>query len=147
MVASVRVKRNHRQMTFQRRSASSWKRLVVTFVALLAFVVQSFVTQTHIHVPGESYRFAALSGLQGLAADTKLKASQQRDRHGIPPKDDSANCPLCQQINVAGAFVASPATLLHLPSELGSAEASKQVVAVAVSRTSHNWQGRAPPIA
>ncbi|HEY5312673.1 MAG TPA: hypothetical protein VIK18_09135, partial [Pirellulales bacterium] len=72
------------------------------FVAALGFLLQSYVTQTHIHV------FPA--GSAGASHITSPLAAR-----GESPIDKPADCPFCQAILHAGLFVASPAPLLFLP--------------------------------
>lgn len=126
-------------------SSERWARPAFTFFFLLTFLLQSYATQTHIHllpvVPGSS-----VSAVIGDTTErAKVSGSQQRENEKAPLKDSSDTCPLCQQILIAGAFV-SPA-FLALPVPTVSAVASPIAASLsAISRTaSHSWHGRAPP--
>ena len=59
-------------------------RLFVVYIALLAFGLQSYITQTHIHLAPNS--FASLA---------KLGASKQQQPDKFASNGDAANCPIC----------------------------------------------------
>ena len=112
-------------------SASVSRRLVMLF-ALLAFVLQAYLVQTHIH--GQSV---------ALARGTHISAPAQ------PAPSDPltpANCALCQEILHSGAAItpdmASVAPLLNwtalVPAvvQLPSAHLARQT----------GWHSRAPPV-
>jgi hypothetical protein len=141
MGTRVQVRQVHR--IWAKQSQSSLGTLALTFVYLFAFLVQSFVTQTHVHFSEQS---AAVSSAIGTVAKGKSSASQQRDHRDLPSKDDPANCPFCQQIAVAGAFFSPAIAVLQLPTEAGLFPQTLALVAAATLQVSHNWQGRAPPI-
>jgi hypothetical protein len=111
------------------KKSGLWRRVVIA-LTLLAFAQQSYLTQTHIHVP-PALAGEARSGFNG---------------HGnAPSRDDPAHCPLCQEILLAGAYV-TPVAIAILPPVLA-------VFLPAISRrelpfidaASHDWRGRAPP--
>ena len=112
-------------------------RLILTFLALFAFTVQSYVTQTHLHVPGHA----------GVTAFFDFVQIEKADTHdGKAPQNlDQANCPLCQQSGIAGNFVVPAVLLLVLPAyaALGFVVFSEPIAHILTP--SHNWQGRAPP--
>ena len=64
----------------------------IAWVVLLAFTLQSFITQVHIHGV-----FAA-SG-SPVVAKTQAQTSNQ-----VPSKHSAVDCPFCQAIMRAGAF-------------------------------------------
>ncbi|HEY1707657.1 MAG TPA: hypothetical protein VGG10_05290 [Rhizomicrobium sp.] len=107
----------------------------IMVVAALAFILQSFVTQTHIHL-----------GPQDLASVTKLTSTAQVSGHGKTSHDRSpVDCPFCQAIAVSGVFLAASGPALHLPfvwiiTQIRDFEARTLSVRIA-----HNWQSRAPP--
>lgn len=108
---------------------------VIVWIVLLAFTLQSFITQTHIH---------GLSGGSGSAATVKVLASGSPP--GKAPKQDSpADCPFCQAITHAGAFSAPSAPSLILPVQLAEIAAPPFLIAVTGIAPSHPWQSRAPP--
>ncbi|MEI9993965.1 MAG: DUF2946 family protein [Rhizomicrobium sp.] len=110
----------------------------LVFLTLLAFALQGFVTQTHIHLPS--------SGGPALADLFDGKAAPSPGQDKSPSKNDPANCPLCQSFASAGHFVTPAAAATLLPF------LSISVIAVAVQTThavpavTHIWRGRAPPL-
>ena len=114
------------------------KRLAVTLVALLAFVLQTFVVQTHIH--GVAQVAAAPLGVEQSAGH-----GTQPDK--FPPGDDPANCPICQELLHAGSFVTPTAAAL-LVSTVATTIAIVFVELAAVTQTyPHGWSSRGPPLA
>ena len=106
-------------------------RLVKLF-ALLAFLLQGLVVQTHIH------------GVPLTVADHILKASAPSQPAPNDPYDP-ANCPLCQEILHAGVFVAPAPVLLAIPSGVVTF-APDFLIATLIGQTSYpSWQSRAPP--
>jgi hypothetical protein len=107
-------------------------RLLVTFFALFAFSLQTYIGQTHIHLAPDS--LAAVAGHK-----------QAPDK--FPANGDPANCPICQEVLHDGQFV-TPAAAMLLPP---SVAASVIEIAAPLPRlgpaTSHAWRSRAPPAA
>jgi hypothetical protein len=119
------------------RSLTGWRRALV-FVLLVAFALQGYVVQTHIH-------FAADAPLALGSASHDAKAAVGGHHDKFPPGEDPANCPICQEILHTGQFV-TPATLSVLPpavavSTIVFVDAARPFISVA----SHSWRGRAPP--
>lgn len=109
--------------------AGTGRLLLVAFM-LLAFAVQGYVTQTHIHRQNDS------------AAILVLKAPG----HAKLPLENPVNCPVCQQAGHAGQFVV-PAWLA--PFLILDAVSVIEIAAFEVPRfdaVSHNWRGRGPPV-
>jgi hypothetical protein len=131
----VQARRQTGLMTIQRISGV---RLALMYAVLLAFLVQGYATQTHIHIAGQS-------DFTGVASDTATKATKNGPAHNLPSKDDPANCPICQQIALSGAFIAPAALLPLLPEQLGFVSLPAAEIAIAAAHVSHNWQSRAPP--
>jgi hypothetical protein len=132
----------HRHSSAASRLASpSWRRWVAVF-ALLAFALQTQITQTHVHF-ASSQAFGLSSGDEATAsAKIANKAAPQKS---APANDDPAKCPICQAVMHAGQFI-SPSTIsFALPSEAIAIIPLSLVIAIARERASHNWQGRAPP--
>ncbi len=125
------------------QASRSWSRLAITFFALIAFVVQSGVTQTHIHFPAGSGG-AITAGYAASPVDTKAGTSQDRGQH--PANNDPDNCPLCQQILLSGAFITPSLAVLVLPSEVALSILRAPAATAVLQPQSHNWQGRAPPL-
>jgi len=105
------------------------RRLVVTWMVLFAFTLQSYVTQTHLHR-------APVVELVG-----KISA------HGVSPAGDEAiACPFCQAIAAAGAFF-SPAAIALGPLVVQPEAAAPPpiVVGLAIAPAGFSWRSRAPP--
>jgi len=114
------------------------------FVAT-AFLFQSFVAQTHIHI-SSAVSTTTIVGTDADSAPAKAKRDQRLPSRGhLPASDDPIKCPLCQAVGHAGQFVWPAAAVFLLP----QIPAATIPPAIALGRTtgpgSHNWQGRAPP--
>jgi hypothetical protein len=122
----------------------SRRHVFLLFVAT-AFLFQSFVVQTHIHIPPSSSSADTVDTDSG-SAPVKAKPDQRVPAPDhLPVNDDPAKCPLCQAVGHAGQFVWPAAAVFILP----QIPVAIIPVAAALGRTtepaSHNWQGRAPP--
>jgi hypothetical protein len=127
---------NARVQRLRTRAALSGWRLVLVYTALLAFALQGYVFQTHIHfTPSE------LAGLTG-DVDTNT-ANGHHDK--FPANDDPANCPICQEILHSGQFVTPAAQFLLPPSLAVSTIAVVDQALPHILAPSHSWRGRAPP--
>lgn len=106
----------------------------VAWVVLLAFTLQSFITQTHIH------------GIFGGGGAATVSTVTNGSPHSKDPSQDNARyCPFCQAITHAGAFAAPSAPSLILPISWAEMVALP-VLAIAIrSIWSHPWHSRAPP--
>jgi hypothetical protein len=89
-------------------------------LALLAVALQSFVVQTHIHMPQRSGGIQTVSLATVVrhvatlgAAQAASKAATPRDKY--PINEDPSNCPLCQEIAHSGQFIHSVAAVAALP--------------------------------
>ena len=102
----------------------------IAWLLLLAFTLQSFVTQTHIH----GAFTAAATHAASTAGQTKA-----------PADDGKAECPFCQAIMHAGAFYAPPSQILALPLSWAGIAVSFFAVETFASVSSHLWRSRAPP--
>ena len=107
-------------------SILSIARLAVTLFALLAFTLQSYAMQVHVH--GAS-----------IAASQKLDGTQK--------PNDTAHCPICQEILHFGHYVTPSAgtwslTLLVVPFVAPFAERIG-----GNSLLTRGWNSRAPPSA
>ena len=105
---------------------------VLTLVLVLAFTLQSFVTQTHIHGVGP-----APAGIAKI-----LKGSTPNPS----PLDSSDNaCAFCQAVAHSGAFFAPAAPLILPPAAWSMPALLPVVVSVTGHALAHSWQSRAPP--
>ncbi len=117
-----------------RTRAGAW-RFAVTWLLLIAFALQSYVTQTHFHPAPASDQASAVR----LVGPPLARNAPQSDQEAIA-------CPLCQAIAAAGAFLAPglptalpPATLILLSSSLPA------VAGLAATPAGFFWRSRAPP--
>jgi hypothetical protein len=117
----------------------------VVLVTLLAFSVQTYLTQTHVHFAAEDQTSLAQSQLSlgdhNISSKTPV---EHKDRY--PANDDPANCPLCQELIHAGHFVAPAAAALLLPAHLPSIVELTVQYAPFLHTITHIWRGRAPPL-
>ena len=104
----------------------------IAWVLLLAFTLQSFITQTHIH--------GAYGGGTSAAAVTNTS-----NHKTVPADNGKAECPFCQAIVHAGTFSAPAAQTIGLSLSWAETAPSFLVVEAFVSVTSHLWRSRAPP--
>jgi hypothetical protein len=104
---------------------------LLAFITVLAFALQSFIIQTHIHS-------GPLNGPAAISAATS--SSHSKDSHNKSPAD----CPFCQAVAHTGAFLTPAAAAMLLPVWVQNIALSLVVRAMAVART-HGWQSRAPP--
>ena len=111
-------------------------RLGVTLFALLAFALQSYTTETHIHKP-------ALPGWAGIAAALDLDVPVKNGK--APAKQDQQNCPICQGVAHAGAFVSPAAAAALAPTLSVQIIAAVLDAALPFNTLSHDWQSRGPP--
>jgi hypothetical protein len=130
------------------RRVSSWRQ-VLPMLMLVAFALQSYVTQTHIHFAGHvvtgGFTFSGEEGSKGASGQALGAARDQDDHDKYPPGDDPANCPICQEIMYAGHYVAPAAVHVVLISLPAATIAVVATVPYYFFALSHNWQGRAPP--
>jgi hypothetical protein len=114
------------------------------FVAT-AFLSQTYVAQTHIHILSPSSAASAIDTDSGLAP-AKAKGDQRLPKRGdLPANDDPAKCPLCQAVGHAGQFVWPTAAFFILPPLAAAFVPVTAAIVHAPQPASHNWQGRAPP--
>lgn len=110
-------------------------RLGVTLFALIAFTLQSYTAQTHTHKWTQP-------GLAGIAAALDLDVPVKGK---TPAKHDRNNCPLCQGVAHAGAFITPSEAAALAPTLSVQIIAVALDTAVALGAASHSWQSRGPP--
>ena len=108
----------------------------LVLLTLVAFTLQGFLIQTHIHIASAGVPAAAdiYDGVPGSSHDK------------YPSKNDPANCPLCQQFTSAGAFVTPAAAAILLPAPSVSVIEVAAHAPAFVASVTHIWRGRAPPL-
>ena len=94
-----------------------WWRQAFLFFIGAAFLLQSYVTQTHIHPlappPATGNRLASLDSDTPVKVGKPDHGAPSRDR--LPANDDPAKCPLCQAVGHAGQYVWPHAAVFILP--------------------------------
>lgn len=130
----MRSVRKRRSGIARRVFPRSWHQTLAS-LALIVFALQSYVTQTHIHLLA-----------QGIARVHHATARLERAAHGTQnPFDNPDTCPICQDIALAGHFT-TPAIAPVLPPAFAAvASAIFWVLPHVIAQPSHNWHGRAPP--
>ena len=124
--------------------APTWRSIILIFT-LIAFALQSNITQTHIHFsPG------ALAGSQAIGESKEISgtgATGLADRHPDKyPADEDPACPLCQATSLAGLFVTPLAVPVLVPTVFAVVRVSPIAAFVIVQARSHPWRVRGPPI-
>ncbi len=113
-------------------------RSLLAIVLFVAFGLQSYVTQTHIHLPPSAV--AAFSvGHVGVSSAKPV----EKDKH--PGDEDPAHCPLCQAVAASGSFVMPVLPVLLLPVFSSAIAEAASYLPIIVSPLSHDWRGRGPP--
>jgi hypothetical protein len=107
-------------------------RLAITLIALLAFTLQSYVTQIHIH-----------GAIWKTTSTLDAGKTQQPDK--IPAGDDQNSCPICQVIAHAGQFVTPSVVVIALPTLAAFHIAVDKDTTIVMHSVSHSWKSRAPP--
>jgi hypothetical protein len=106
---------------------------LVIFATVLAFLLQSFIAQTHIHG-------ASLT----LGRTVEIATAQPPAREKKPADNGAIDCPFCQAVVHAGAFLAPAPQVLLPPTWVIIAAQFITLRPVAVAAT-HSWRSRAPP--
>jgi hypothetical protein len=119
-------------------------------VMVVAFALQSYVTQTHIHFAGQVATGGISFPEEGSKAPSGKVLGVARDHAGqskYPPGEDPANCPICQEILYSGNYVSpTPVAVLQPPLAVLPRASIDAAEIPFVSAASHNWQGRGPPL-
>jgi len=132
----------------RRVSVSSWP---IVILGLLAVIIQSFVVQTHIHIPqatGASQSVSVVTLAKVFVAGSSASASENHasaPRDKYPINEDPTNCPLCQEIAHSGQFVQSAAVLAYVPVWISIYFIPFREALPSRAAAGHSWQGRAPP--
>ena len=104
----------------------------VTALALLAFFLQGFAVQRHVHAP--------LAG-QALA----IKAASLPDPAPLKAQDPIDQCRLCQELAHAGIYVGPSASAAAISLSFAMAVYAALPAFRPRSATAFGWQSRAPP--
>jgi hypothetical protein len=107
-------------------------RMAVIWAALIAFALQSYVTQTHFHHPAAHQIASVSSGVANAQAPT--------------PPDEETACPLCHAVAAAGVFIDPAPSAIKAPTLQALAGPRPPVIAgVVLAAASFAWRSRAPP--
>ncbi|HTQ14801.1 MAG TPA: DUF2946 family protein [Rhizomicrobium sp.] len=124
------------------QSFGGWRSAFVFLIAL-AFGLQSYITQTHIHITsGDAQALGFNSTHQPEWSGT---SSQSGDRDNHPDKDDPAHCPFCQAVAASGAAVVPVIPIVPQPISLPAFEPQVRNTILHAGTPRHNWLSRAPP--
>ena len=110
------------------------RRPVLLWMAALALLLQSFLTQTHVHLPS-----GALP--PSTRVDRIATASISVER----PSTGHSSCPLCIELKLAGHYLAPSPFVLTGPSLVAFWFGPAALVEAVRPRPTHHWQSRAPP--
>jgi hypothetical protein len=105
----------------------------IAWVVLLAFTLQSFVTQVHIH------------GAFGAGAAGVETPASGLSHSKAPSQNGTSDCPFCQAITHAGAFAAPSAPGVILLVSFAEMAAPLFTAVVAAIAPPYRWHSRAPP--
>ncbi len=106
-------------------------RLFLLFM-LVAFAVQGFAVQTHIH--GEP-----------ASANSIITHVSAPSQPGPRDPYDPSNCPLCQEMLHAGVYVAPVVADFVVILNAVAFAPAYAILPHAATERQHSWQGRAPP--
>lgn len=127
------------------RAPLSCLRLIFTAFMLLAFALQSYAVQTHIHERLNLPLSAHGAITRGAAVDTALPGSSTHAKKPpLPVKDAPDDCPLCQLL-YGGQYVAPDALVFFLPLISVRVLETELAALPRYDAVSHSWRGRAPP--
>jgi hypothetical protein len=117
------------QTVTRMRYGRTWR--AISWILLIAFAVQSYATQTHIHpTPSVTGRVA----IEKAASDGKA-----------PFENGAVSCPFCQVIVHSGVFSSPMPPLLVLPAWAVLVVFVRPARTFSSSATTQGWQSRAPP--
>jgi len=116
-----------------RASRPLWS-IAVLLAAMLAFLCQSLVTQSHVHIANAA---SAAPAIHALNTSTRTAAT--------PSGMDEPACAICQEVAQAGVYLPAPVIAFDAPAPAEHWREITWVLALALRQRSHAWQSRAPP--
>jgi hypothetical protein len=120
-----------------RLDTRSPNRLLVVAFTILALILQSYATQTHIHKSSE------LGGIS-VAHAKVVQLALQGQKKRLPSTNDTDDCPLCQSL-YNGQYVTPSFAIYFLPKLAVSIIEATSSVSPHYDAVSHSWRGRGPP--
>jgi hypothetical protein len=122
-----------KRLTQTTRCGPGWR--LIACLVLVAFVLQSQITQTHTHDIWPGFGQSAISG-QHL----QTPSPQKQPNHNSPD-----NCIFCQAAAHAGVFV-TPTIQLLVPTAWVMGEMAPARRTASVGTAAYDWQSRGPPL-
>jgi hypothetical protein len=108
-------------------------RHVVTLLLLLAFALQSYLTQTHIHRTSD------------ISRQNCISACIVHAPHQSSPFGEAGDCPLCQAIVHAGAFFAPAVLAVFVPHLWAESALPTAITGAHHFASARSGLSRAPP--
>jgi len=121
--------------------AAPLHRVVIALFCILAFGLQGYIAQAHIHVPraSESIFSASLAAVATTAKKTPALPNQDQGQ------DDPSKCPLCQVATSLSAALGVSTLLITIPAAHLAIEPLAFLAAVPETPPSYAWRNRGPP--
>ena len=110
--------------------------LLLLLAMLLAFLGQSIVTQSHVHLAAEPFSPAASAGNGSAQTASTSKRG---------PSDSPADCPYCRELAMAGHVLLPAPVVLPERVLLAVGLFLAPVAFIGWRGRSHSWRSRAPP--
>lgn len=115
-------------------------RVLVAAFALFSFLISGFAAQTHIHLTAPAGALAIADG----APASKIALNRDHKAPALP--DDPAHCAFCQELLVAGSYVAPTPFVIPLPVQIATVVPMMTETVSVIQAFSHGWRGRGPPL-
>jgi hypothetical protein len=112
---------------------SGWR--LIASVLLVAFTLQSYITQTHFHD----------GALNDVGIAKSLTSGTAAPAHGKLPGNNPVDCPFCQAVAHAGAYAMPVTALVFLSLAFFEHAAPSLNGHARAGAAAHSWQSRAPP--
>ena len=107
-------------------------RPLLAFLMLLVLLAQGTAVQTHVH-------WARQASEPATASRGSVQAANPAQG------DSSADCLLCREAAMAGAYVLPPVVVVPTPPAAVLSIDTDPRAAFGLPTTAHSWQSRAPP--
>jgi hypothetical protein len=110
-----------------RNNGQGWR--AIACLILLAFTLQSYITQTHIH----------------NTSPTSISKTFSKSHSKAPIDNSPIDCPFCQAIAHDGSFFLAAMPIFHLSATWTESAVFRFCERLNAGTAAHNWQSRAPP--
>ncbi|HEY4078190.1 MAG TPA: DUF2946 family protein [Rhizomicrobium sp.] len=116
-------------------------RVVIALLCIMAFGLQGYIAQAHIHVPrtNDSVFSVPLAAVAATAKKTPALPNQDQGQ------DDPSKCPLCQVATSLSTALGVSTLLITVPAAQLAIEPLAFLAAVPDSPPSYAWRNRGPP--